>query len=354
METPFVLLFICCLSIYINSCWSSLQCVGENGKAVDWFIAYKIPKIAESSNPFVKEGLAYFYMDNNTVSVAWALSNNSLNGTGGAIYKTLEPLYKAENTTEEVAFGMYNDETPSGEKTEEYGHTKGVLAMDVYTGFWMVHSVPRFPEFKKYSWPESARENGQSFLCISITHPEADTIAQQMTYNRPWIYGKNFPAKFEHTDRAFLGMLHGKFRNGNRTKMINSAGGEKFLVFAKDADFGADLYDSYVGPYLASSLYTETWQNGPGKTPSYCKGPFHVENIQSISFPKTEIAFKETKDHSKWAVTVKSTQGDWTCIGDINRQEGQLHRGGGTVCMNNRQVWKSFSGLVGAVEHCKV
>ena len=42
------------------------------------------------------------------------------------------------------------------------------------------------------------------------------------------------------------------------------------------------------------------------------------------------------------------------CIGDINRQEEQFKRGGGTVCfLNNPQVWEQYSELVSQIEPCK-
>lgn len=42
------------------------------------------------------------------------------------------------------------------------------------------------------------------------------------------------------------------------------------------------------------------------------------------------------------------------CVGDINRQEEQFKRGGGTVCfMDNENVWNQYSKLVAQVEPCK-
>lgn len=43
----------------------------------------------------------------------------------------------------------YNDEPPgltSAEDNIYSGHTKGVLVADDKSGFWMVHSVPLYPE----------------------------------------------------------------------------------------------------------------------------------------------------------------------------------------------------------------
>jgi deoxyribonuclease-2 len=42
-----------------------------------------------------------------------------------------------------------------------YGHSKGVLAFEdsTQTGFWLVHSVPRFPRIieQGYGYPDSGK-----------------------------------------------------------------------------------------------------------------------------------------------------------------------------------------------------
>lgn len=39
----------------------------------------------------------------------------------------------------------YNDEPPESTYSANCGHTKGVLVADDQSGFWMIHSVPKFP-----------------------------------------------------------------------------------------------------------------------------------------------------------------------------------------------------------------
>ena len=44
----------------------------------------------------------------------------------------------------------------------------GVIAFDLttQTGFWMVHSVPKWPSTTRYSF--DAKNNGQTILCMSF------------------------------------------------------------------------------------------------------------------------------------------------------------------------------------------
>ncbi len=78
------------------------------------------------------------------------------------------------------------------------GHTKGVIAFDDNTGFWLVHSVPKYPPYpasEQYGYPATGEKFGQSFLCISIGTPKtAELIGQQFLYNHPYVYAYNIPA----------------------------------------------------------------------------------------------------------------------------------------------------------------
>ena len=68
-------------------------------------------------------------------------------------------------------------------------------------------------------------------------------------------------------------------------------------------------------------------------------------DIELLALPDGE-GWKETQDHSKWAISQTS---HWVCVGDINRQHGQLHRGGGTACTLDGGLWKAFSSIIVSV-----
>ena len=78
---------------------------------------------------------------------------------------------------------MYNDEFPNGTSSETAAHAKGVVAFDgTGTGFWLVHSVPRFPPTPgpniTYSFPATGFRYGQTMLCISLALSQADLIGE--------------------------------------------------------------------------------------------------------------------------------------------------------------------------------
>ena len=84
------------------------------------------------------------------------------------------------------------------------------------------------------------------------------------------------------------------------------------------------------------------------------------------------MKFSVHHDHSKWAVTSLKTEENFFgfylkklgfkvddnvkigCLGDINRQEDQYRRGGGTVCfLSNENLWEQYYNLVNDFESCK-
>lgn len=77
---------------------------------------------------------------------------------------------------------VYNDEPTNQPITFNMGHTKGMVMADRNTGFWLVHSVPKFPQLpyenNSYMYPHSGLMYGQSFLCMSMKAMELDSVGK--------------------------------------------------------------------------------------------------------------------------------------------------------------------------------
>ena len=65
-------------------------------------------------------------------------------------------------------------------------------------------------------------------------------------------------------------------------------------------------------------------------------------------------SFKNSMDHSKLAIVVdKSRSPKYLCIGDINRQDSQFKRGGGTICFNNKpNIAKTYYSFINTLDDC--
>ncbi len=235
----------------------------------------------------------------------------------------------------------YNDEPPTERPISSDGHTKGVVVADEQSGFWLIHSVPRYPDYSTtYSYPDSGRHYGQSFLCITVNSTEIDKIGTQLIYNEPDIYlnlTEKFIARYPLLHTAVIGKRVKQPPYWNKETILSS-GGIEFKSFAKNRHFEKELYEDWVAQTLNTNLFAETWRHGTGLIPSNCPISkrryeqnylnfptqsklcpylqFSVWNISAIKMDSLNFEFNSTEDHSKWAVSVDDL---WICVGDINR-----------------------------------
>lgn len=75
---------------------------------------------------------------------------------------------------------------------------------DEQTGFWIVHSVPRFPEqlhSGQYVFPENARENGQSILCVTFPTSQLETIGKYLSLFTTRLIGRLYRGSYNHANK---------------------------------------------------------------------------------------------------------------------------------------------------------
>ena len=85
-----------------------------------------------------------------------------------------------------------------GEVYFDCGHTKGGLVFDGESGFWLIHSVPKYlsPVQEGYSYPHSGCKFGQTFICLTFNASTFDKIGLQLRYNNPHIHDSNLPEQW--------------------------------------------------------------------------------------------------------------------------------------------------------------
>lgn len=257
----------------------------------------------------------------------------------------------------------------TGKESSNYAHAKGVLAMDSTSGFWLVHSIPNFPEAPElglgYKYPSSGRDNGQSALCISFpSTKESADVVNQLLYMRPNVYNISISDTASKSTPQLLDLKNKKWprKIDSNTAIIDSVRGKEFISFSRNSKASqvqGDLYSDVIAPHLSSDLYVETWRRGSG-TPlaSNCTSKYHVQNINYVKLDfsddsdvKATSAWHYLEDHSKWAVG-SSDDLPYVCIGDINRMASQFKRGGGSVCMKSDQIWSVLKGSIEELESC--
>ena len=348
-------------------------CRDAEGRQVDWWIVYKLPRRTEAKyhrkykrhfprkqdwkrfRSNLKEGVAYAYLTSSLPDTQWTMSPAAISDPSYIPGRTLAPLYSNSSSLTSL---LYNDEVPHGPTSFYKGHTKGVVMGSPASSLWLIHSVPHFPPFpnETYDYPATGHTFGQSALCLSLGSDQLDTVGKQLTYNYPNIYHASVPqwaTRYKNFVEASEGE-HIRSAPYFNTAQLSTLAGESLTVFAKFTDFGKDLYADLVAPGLQVPLMVETWPRGPGKMPSRCSGRFIVENINEMDFTELEDDdFKTTFDHAKWAISLDKKR-PWVCVGDINRMTTQEHRAGGTACFWSHKVWKTFKKSVKGIETCDV
>ncbi|XP_054477316.1 deoxyribonuclease-2-alpha isoform X2 [Anoplopoma fimbria] len=332
---------------------------------------YKLPKEHGEKSPH--QGEMYLLLEKG--SEGWSKGKGTVNDTTGALGRTVGQLYSQGQNTE-VAYILYNDQKPLddfgdgsvGNSGGTRGHTKGVVLLDKNQGFWLVHSTPQFPPVRQagqYYYPSSGVVNGQNFICVTYPLDRFQTIGEQLQINQPNVYDCDVPGSLASLVPSLAALCKKTHLSGhifprvkpvsNRSMTLTSKEGTKFISFAKGASFDQDLYHSWVAPSLQSDLLVQFWIRSTGILPSDCSLGWKVLDITLIN-PGQTFTFKASQDHSKWAVSPKAagsgSGGGWVCVGDINRNQAEEKRGGGTVCLQDPVVWKAYRTAALECEAC--
>ncbi|XP_077986917.1 plancitoxin-1-like [Glandiceps talaboti] len=359
-RVAFVLMFISCNQIFVDG---AVTCLDENGNSVDWFIVYKLPVIPDHDNPDFKDGVANYYMDSNHHPYPWQLTQ-TIDKLNHPVGQTIQQIYDNYASTG-VAYLQYSDQPPNTQASySSRAHAKGSLCVDETSGFWMIHSIPRFPMKSspggQYSFANNGKTNGQTLICVtygrsSLKLPKntRDQI-KHLKYIGPKSYDFNDLASL--SDKELMKGLRDvnegvRIRNvWTNVQDLTSLGGQTFRSFAKTKDWHQDIYLELIAQELGSDLFSQTWltsRSTPLPSQYDSSKTYKVENVDCLRF--NDVTYSTTKDHSKWAVT-NNDDHLWTCIGDLNRVESQKKRGGGHICVALDDVWENFDDVIGHYE----
>jgi deoxyribonuclease-2 len=322
---------------------NKVSVLNEDGKPVDWWFLYKLPRMAKEGANDAATGYEYFYYEPGMDGLK--KSDYLLISGKGALDFTLASAF--ENPSSTTGWILYNDEMPAGAGASDsgsYGHTKGVIVFDTAskTAFWLLHSWPKFVSPKAKEMP--VPDYGQTYLCISIDLDTAGIIANQMiNHQEPQVYLPRMPATLDKTQPLFLLSKHVDPNATADSDVISctSTGGLKFKVIAKNRKWGKDFWNDLVGPTLRADMDVETWIRGKIPPILDADGVHKVFDVKFIDFNPLGFPYQwsETHDHAKWGLTVDA---DWICVGDINRMISQEKRGGGTIAFQDKKLWNAL------------
>ena len=329
----------------------------ENGNPVDWWFMYKVAGNSTTGDGRKLAGTEYVYFDANTPADGKLVLSPHHVDTDGALPQTLQQVYAKQGpATRHQGWFFYNDENPiTGQVVGARGHTKGVLAFDLAsdTAFWLIQSTPKFPPKGKYAFPLTGRPNAQTLLCITLENAAiAHAIANEMfAAQQPNVYlASNIPVDLANVPNdPRMKLMQNLVASGNTPVQVvipfNSKGGVKFMSMAKNKTWGNDFYNDLVGPTLHENLDVETWEHDPTPAALDSDKIHTVVDMKGIDLNPLGIDIKWDlpEDHAKLAISARSEQTHYVCIGDINFTIAQRKRGGGTVAFQCEALWKSIS-----------
>lgn len=342
---------------------SALSCLDESGEPVDWWFVLK-----------ANGGLDYAYVDAATPPPAGPLqlTGRSLDcGSACALGATLSALIDASAAGSALRVS-WNDELPaafaaSGAAADgnatlssaTSGHTKGVLGANATGGFFLTHTLPKFPVLTApYAYVGSAIY-AQTFTCISLSPAELESAAAGVAHVDPYVYASVVPSgALAAQYPTVAGIVAGARSAGTAALALQTLGGAAFSYYVKSGSWGADLWEDLVQAELRVNMLVETWRRPPVMAtycqPTYAWDSINVAAMQYVAADGTLTPFRYTQDHSKLAIAVNTTaQARWLCVADNNRMTSQWARGGGALCWRPAALYSSIADMITAVDGCE-
>ena len=266
----------------------------------------------------------------------------------------------ANSTNGSLNYFMFNDEVPGGRVSYNHGHTKGTVLFDESRVVYLIHSTPHYPfnDTAGYGFPHTGIYYGQHFFCVTLPISELSKLLYQIRMMWPFVYNsriqENLYKKYDNLQAIINGEpLPADGHPHSKIETLFLTDNTILNAFNKNGTFGADIFDALISPHFEPpmSLYTETWQNGRSKLHSNCTDDYFVKNIVYMAFYADHLDYKESQDHSKWAISADERY-HYLCFGGVNRMGSQFRRGGGMYCFFHDIFWKFMISAVGMTEDC--
>lgn len=314
---------------------TTFDCQSPENKKVEWYVIFLFPSTASKSKT-----LSYGYFDNLSKDLKYyKFENDSF-----PPLKIPTQLDGIDANADKVNYFFWNDDMTSEEQKKSAGagkaHSKGGLAYDKDTGYFLLHSLPRFPKrnsegvFYK-ELPDNAGKFGQTFICLSLDKDNSVSIVDHLNIINPQIIVKHGDTdNVDKKNDAVAKFIKNRGDSKLPTTKIStiSTNKEVFTFFAKGKNYDKLPYDTLIPEHYKDGLFVETWTK-PAMLDSICDGDYEIVNVENLKFG--EFEFDKNMEHSKWAV---SKTKNIACFGDLNRTESQKNRGGLTVCFENKKL----------------
>jgi deoxyribonuclease-2 len=323
-------------------------CRDPNNNIVDWYLIMLFPSTANhADNSLVymfydeKSGLNQYYFDIKT-------------------FPPIRDTHEVENSSAQskVNYFFWNDDTSTEKKlTAAYkgkAHSKGGLVYNRESGYFLMHSLPRFPRRtadNKFvdEFPDNAGKFAQHFLCISTDFENNLKIIDTLNIINPQLIVKNGEEDNVSDNESVLKLI----KNRSDPKLppyakstIESVGKKEFTFFSRSKNEEHLQYDFHIPQHYGDNFYVETWTK-PKLLDPICNGKYKIMNIKSLKFGL--YAYNNNQEHAKWSVAEKK---DISCFGDLNRTDQKTIRGGNVICISDKKLANIMRDAITDADQC--
>jgi deoxyribonuclease-2 len=326
------------LAASLRAC-AAAQCLDEAGAAVDWWLLLKHP--ADSGGD--GSGTQYVYATSADTS-SLKPGKGKVTDADSLLGRQMEGVYSGHDAN----YVMYNDQTPDGQYSLKYGHSKGFFAYNATNGYWVQHSIPHFPNYqsKGYLYGSGQEKYGQHAFCMTMSPDAINEIADVMRYSNGWVYDHKTDGSLPYVEDIVNGKKISS--TGTIMKDVQAAWGVVKL-FGKTENFDSGMVPELIAPEVKQTMLVQSWLNGGGPLGPYCPASkFDVFDIRKVALGAGDT--HETRyDHSKWAVA-KSPDSHWFCGVDNNHVRSQNTRSGLAACVQHPALSGLMRGAVASAD----
>jgi len=341
MEKGRALLATCLFLLTVGQVDGGLSCIDETGKQVSWWWLLKHPKKDVNDT---QDGRDYVYMTSDTAAKGFQAGSKKVSDPTSLLGQVLQGVYSGSVSN----YMFYNDQLPNKSWSQDYGHSKGYMAWDDASAFWVQHSIPKFPNYVKdgYLFGDGQTFYGQHAFCMTLTKDNVDTVAEILKFVNPWVYDHKTDGSLKNVEDILQGKV---VKDGTAVQEMVVPWGTVRL-YGKTEVSEDNMLQAVITPDLKLTVLAQSWLNGGDPFGSYC--PHSGFNVLDIEQVKLSTETHDThKDHSKWAVA-KAASSKWMCGLDNNHVHSQLNRSGLAVCMEEVHLSEALRAAAVQVNAC--
>jgi deoxyribonuclease-2 len=342
-----LILLLCIIQIFSKPV--NFACRDPNNSIVDWYVIMLLPT---SAHPEKK--LVYMYYDEKTGPNQYEFDA-----------KTFPPIRDTQEVDDmtpknKVNFFFWNDDTSTEDKSSSAypgkAHSKGALVYNKDSGYFLMHSLPRFPRRTAenkfvYELPDNAGIYAQHFLCISTDLENNLKIVDTLNIINPQLIIKNGEEDNVSENESVTKLIKNRSDpelDHFKVTVVKSIGNRNFIFFSRSKNEEKLQFDHHIPKFYEDDFYIETWTK-PSLLEPICDGLYKAFNVKSLKFGN--ISYTNSKEHAKWSVAAKK---DISCFGDLNRTKQVTVRGGNVVCIKDKKLAKLMRNAITDSEDCEV